>query len=217
MDWTQLWLLLVSGTLGYLLGVTRDRLAVIRAKQVEAIQSLHARVVEIADKELFDGDGMRLAIVLQGDKTNNGISPEQVKYDAKLSQWRSRLREEEDRARLWIDMQAVDMVSAYFLLIMRCANWKRFGQGNLLEDERFLNYMRCVFGRSTNTTLRDVIIRHSATGKPRCLNLIRLSHQCLIAIQRRVRLEVESPFRFRLLQWMEKWSGETRKRRKWKV
>lgn len=216
MDWIQHWPLLASGVAGYILGVTRDRLAAIRAKQVEAITHLQARVVEIAGKELFDGKNMRLTVALQG-ATGKGrrVSDEELEYDAQLAPWQEKLREEEDKARLWIDVQTVDMVTVYVLLMSHCSNWDRDGEGALTEDKRFLDYMRCVFGPGTGRAIRQVVI-NDRTGKPWCFNLLKLSHECLGAIQRRIRLEVKSPLRFRLVQWVEKLSGEVERRSKWR-
>lgn len=217
MDWTQYWPLLVSGAIGYILGVTRDRLAVIRAKQVETISQLQARVVEIMRTELFDGKSMRLTIALQGGiRQNRSLSDEEVEYDSEVSRWCETLREEEDKARLWIDEQTIDMVSVYTLLASHCTNWDRFGQGDLTKDRRFRNYMRCIFGKQANQVLKEVAIE-DRTGKPWLLNLITLSHRCLSTIQRRIRLEVQSPLRFRLMQCVERLSGETRRRSKWRT
>lgn len=216
MDWTQYWPLLVSGLIGYILGVTRDRLAAIRAKQVETISQLQARVVEIMRTELFDGRSMRLTVALQGGiRQHRRLSDEEVGYDSEVSRWRETLQEEEDKARLWIDVQTIDMVSAYSLLASHCTTWDLFGQGNLTEDRRFRNYMRCIFGKQANQVLKEVTIE-DRTGKPWLLNLIVLSHRCLSTIQRRIRLEVQSPLRSRLVQSMERLSGETQKRNKWR-
>lgn len=216
MDWMQYLPLLVSGSIGYILGLTRDRLAAIRAKQVETITQLQAHVVEIARKELFDGRNMRLTVALQGGiRKDRHLSDEEVRYDSEVSQWRETLREEEDKARLWIDVQTIDMISAYVLLTSHCTNWDLFGQGNLMEDKRFRNYMRCIFGASTNRVLKEVTIENRV-GSPWHLNLIKLSHRCLSAIQRRIRLEVQSPLRFRLMHWLERLSGEAQRRDQWR-
>ena len=189
-----------------------------QAKQVEAITHLHARVVEVARKELFNGINMTLTVSLQGGTAENRpLSDEEMEYDASLSQWREESREEEDKARLWIDVHTVDMVATYVLLTSHCSNWDRFGQGDLTQDRHFLNYMRCIFGsKDTNKTTREVVINNSTTGQPECLNLIRLSHQCLSAIQQRIRLEMESPLQFRLQQWVDRLSGEAERRSRWR-
>ncbi len=219
MDWLQEWVLLVSGVAGgYILGITRDQLTTIRAQQVAVITRLQEHVVEIATKELFDGDNIKLTVGLEGGtSTKTRLSPGQLQYDSEVYPWHENLRREEDRARLWINVLTVDMISVYGLLMSHCRNWEHDGKGVLTEDPRFLNYMRCIFGRSTSKAIGQVVTTHSATRKPWCLNLIALSHLCLGAIQRRIRLEVKSPMCFRLEQFREKLSGETERRCKWRA
>ena len=218
MDWLQEWPLLVSGVAGYILGMTRDRLATIRAQQVDAIARLQEHVVEVTGKELFDGSNVKLTVALQGGtNSSTGVREEQSQYDSEVYAWHENLRKEEDKARLWINVLTVDMISVYVLIMSHCRTWERDGEGVLTEDPRFLDYMRCVFGGSTNRIINQVVITRVATGEPWCLNLIALSHLCLSAIQRRIRLEVKSPLRFRLVQFMEKLSGETERRSKWRA
>ena len=218
MDWLQAWALLVSGVGGYIFGMTRDRLATIRAQQVAAITRLQEHVVEIAAKELFDGNNVKLTIGLQGGTSQRTrVSEEQLQYDSEVYPWYENLRKEEDKARLWINVLTVDMISVYVILMSHCRTWEHDGEGMLTEDPRFLDYMRCIFGGSTSRIIGQVVIAHSGTGKPWCLNLIALSHLCLSAIQRRIRLEVKSPLCFRLAQFMEKLSGETERRSKWRA
>ena len=105
-----------------------------------------------------------------------------MQYDSEVYPWYENLRKEEDKARLWINVLTVDMISVYVLLMSHCRTWEHDGEGMLTEDPRFLDYMRCIFGGSTSRIIGQVVIAHSGTGKPWCLNLIALSHLCLSAI-----------------------------------
>ena len=135
------------------------------------------------------------------------MADEEVGYLFRLNEWRQDLLEEEDRAGLWVDGRTVRIVRSYFLLMMHCKSWEKFGKGNLIEDPHFLSNLRSVFGRP-NGVLEKAVIRHSKTGEPRLLDVILLSDMCLKVIQRRVRLEVSAPLRYfvmsimwRLLDW----------------
>ena len=213
MDWVKLLPLLsivgatfTTAIIGYLFGISKDRSAAIRTKQIEAITQLHERVLEIERKELSDGKSITLTVSVHGgtNKPSGPMSDEEVNYLSKLYQWRQELIEEEDRARLWIDRRTVSLVSNYFLLMMDCKHWEKFGQGLLIEDKCFLHYLRCIFGRTENI-LRKIIIENSKTGEPLRVNCVLLSDMCLKVIQQRVRLEVSSPFRFRLKSLWWRW------------
>ena len=222
MDWMKETVLLIGGIagsgiagiiLGYVLGISRDRLSVIRSKKIEAITKLHERVLEIERKELSDGSSMTLAIVVEGGtkKRDDLLSDSEVDYLSRLDKWRQDLHEEENRARLWIDRRTVRLVSAYFILMMQCKSWEEFGQGNIMEDEDFLKNLRLVFG-CTNGVLKKIVIRNSKTGHPRLVNCLLLSDMCLSVIQRRVRLEISAPRRFRVMSvWWRllDWHSET--------
>lgn len=210
MDWVSivgtLFTAIGGYLLGYLFGISRDRSAAIRTKQIEAMTQLHERVLEIERKELSDGKSFTLAVSVHGGtkKRSGLLSDEEFNYHSKLDQWRQELIEKEDRARLWIDRSTVSLVSNYFLLMMHCKHWEEDGQGLLTEDERFLHYLRCIFGRPKNI-LPKIIIEHSNTGEPWLVNCVLLSHMCLKVIQQRVRLEVSSPSRFRLKSLWWRW------------
>gem|GEM_PF-1851650 len=205
---------IVGIILGYVLGISRDRLSAIRSKKIEAITKLHERVLEIERKELSDGRSMTLAIRVEGgtNRRDGLLDDSEVDYLSKLEKWREDLHEEENRARLWIDRRIVRLVSAYFILMMQCQSWEEFGQGNIMEDEDFLKNLRLVFG-STNGVLKKIVKRHSKTGHPTVVNCLLLSDMCLSVIQRRVRLEISAPRRFRVMSvWWRllDWQYETR-------
>ena len=212
MDWMELFVPLIALMVGYFLGIRRDQSSAIRTKQIEAMTQLHERVLEIERKEMSDGKSITFVVPVHGGtkKRSGLLSEEEATHCSRLSHWRQELNEEENRARLWIDRGTVYLVSTYFLLMMHCKNWEEFGQGNLTEDKDFLHYLRCIFG-STGNVLRKVIIPNSTTGDPWLVDCVRLSALCLKVIQRRVRLEVSSPFWFRLkslwwrwLEWQER-------------
>ena len=214
MDWMKLTLLLIGGIAGYVLAVSRDRVSAIRSKKIEAIAKLHERVLEIERNELSDGRSMTMAIAVEGGtKQRSGLlSDSEVDYLSRLGKWRQDLREEEDRARLWIDRRTVRLVSAYFILMMQCKSWEEFGQGNLIEEADFLTSLRLIFGR-TNCVVKKIVIRHSKTGKPRLVDCLLLSDMCLSVIQRRVRLEISAPLCFRAMSvwWrLVEWQYEVR-------
>ena len=211
MGWMQFVVPLIAALGGYLFGVARDRSSAIRTKKIDAITQFHERVLEIERKEMSDEKSITLAVSVHGGtkKQSGLLSEEEVSHYSRLDHWRQELNEEEDRARLWIDRGTVYLVSNYFLLMMHCRNWGKWGQGNLTKDKHFLHYLRCIFGRTGNV-LRKVVITNSTTGEPRVVDCILLSDLCLEIIQRRVRLEVSSPFWFglkslwwRCLVWQE--------------
>ena len=138
-----------------------------------------------------------MAVKIHGGTKDSSslLADEEVDYLSKLAQWRQDLLEEEDRARLWVDGRTVRIVGSYFLLMMHCKSWEKFGQGSLMEDAHFLRNLRLVFGR-TNDVLKKVVIRHSKTREPILLDVVLLSDMCLKVIQRRVRLEVSAPLRY---------------------
>ena len=209
MDWMQVALLLIGAIVGYVCGISRDRVSAVRLRKIEAITKLHERVLKIQRKELSDGTSMALAVAVKGGtKKRNGLmSDAEVDYLSRLGKWRQDVLEEEQRARLWMDRRTVRLVSAYFLLMMQCRSWEECGQGKLIEDTQFLDRLRLIFGR-TKGVLKKVVIRHSKTGDPRLVNCVLLSDMCLSVIQRRVRLEVSALLCFRamslwwrLLEW----------------
>ena len=214
MDWMQLAFLLIAATTGYIYGISKDRLAVIRSKKIEAMTQLHERVLEIEKNELSDGKNQTVAVSVDGGtKRRKGLlSDDEVNHLSILGKWRQELLEEEDRARLWIDRRTVRLVSSYFMLMMLCKSWEEFGQGSLIENEDFLNHFRCLFARPEGP-LKTIVIEHSKTGEPRLVDCILLSDMCLDVIQRRVRLEISCPlfFRVKSLWWMWLESREKRK------
>lgn len=205
--WGALWnsldplvLLLVGGIVGYIFAISRDRLSAIRSRKIDAITNLHERVLEIERRELSDGRNLTMAIGVDGGtkKREGLLSDSEVDYLSMLEQWRQKLHEEEDRARLWIDRRTVRLVSAYFILMMQCKSWEEFGQGNLLEDIDFVTNLRLIFGRE-NGVLKKIVVKHSKTGNPRLVDCLLLSDLCLSVIQRRVRLEISAPLCFRIM------------------
>ena len=108
--------ILVGGVVGYLFAVARDRKSMIRSRKIEAIDSLHNRVLQIEKKELSDGKAFRLAVGIEGgsEPRTGSLSDWEVQYQSKLGVWRRELREEENRASLWIDQRTVRLVGAYF-------------------------------------------------------------------------------------------------------
>ena len=218
MEWMKVIFMLIGGIAGYILALSRDRVSVIRSRKIKAVGKLHERVLEIERKELSDGKQQTLVVDVEGGiKQRSGLmSDSEVDYLSILSKWRQDLLEEEDRARLWIDRRTVRLVSAYFMLMMQCKSWEEFGQGNLIEDEDFLDRLRLIFAR-TNGILKRVVITHSQTGNPSLVNCVLLSDMCLSVIQRRVRLEVSAPLGFRALSmWWRpvEWRNEARKSNK---
>lgn len=213
MDWIEPVVLLAGGTaFGWALGVARDRMSAVRAQQITAIAQLHERVLEVARKELYDGTNMTLAVRVKGGTKarHTPMDTEEVEYQTLLGQWREKLRKEEDRARLWIDAHTVDLVTAYFLLMMQCSGWDEFGQGNLTEDKSFMRHLRVVFGRRTNRVLKAVIKTKSSSAEAWLLDCVQLSDRCLSVIQRRIHREVAHPFRFRLERRWEAVTGRGR-------
>ena len=205
--------LIIGGLVGYVLATKRDRSATVRTQRVAVIADLHASVVKIARKQLSDGLTIMLAASIEGGTAHVGsLSDEEVEYQAALCRWSESLKEAEDKARLWLDGQTVDMVSVYGLLIGHCAHWGRFGNGLLTDDGHFCRYMRCMFGYGADSMVRRVLMGDT----PHHVDLIALSRECLGAIQRRIRCEMNSPFRFSLLQLRESLSGEARRRSEWR-
>ena len=198
----EITLMLIGGAGGYLFAVSRDRISTMRSRKVEAIANLHDRVLEIERKELSNGRALTLAVGVEGGlkERKNLLSDWEVEYQSKLSKWRRELRDEENRARLWIDPRTVRLVGAYFMLMMQCKSWEEFGRGNLIEDSDFLDRLRLIFG-GTKGILNKVVLTHTKTGAPRHVNCIALSDLCLNVIQRRVRLEVANPLAFRALSF----------------
>lgn len=200
MDWINLPSVLIALVVGYLLGTRRDRNSAILSKHIECVERLHERVLEIEKNELSDGTRQTLAVrIMSGTETRTDpLSNSEVEYQSKLAEWRQLLLEEEDRARLWISSHTVRAVSHYFLLMMQCKSWEEFGQGNLIEDPSFRNYLQSIFG-STSGVLKKVVRIHSDTGKPWLLDCVKLSDMCLDSIQRQIRLEISAPFVFRVM------------------
>ena len=193
-------LLVVGGIVGYIFAISRDRLSTVRSRKIDAITKLHERVLEIERRELSDGRSMTMAIGVKGGtkKREDLFSDHEVDYLLMLEKWRQDLHEEEARARLWIDRRTVRLVSAYFIMMMKCKSWEEFGKGSLLEDADFLSNLRLTF-RRTNRVLKKTVIRHSKTGHPRLVDCLLLSDLCLSVIQRRVRLEISTPLCFRVM------------------
>ncbi len=203
MDWGPLvigaGMTIVGAIAGYILAVSRDRGTAIRTKKIEAISRLHDRVLEIEGKELSDGKSQTMMIPVDGGTRKSGpLSDYEVEYQSRLERWRQELHEEELRVRLWIDRRTVALVSNYFLLMMQCQSWADFGQGSLIEEAEFLRRLRSIFGR-TGGTLEVIVIKHSKTGQSWLVDCLLLSDLCLDVIQRRVRLEVSSPVRYRAM------------------
>ena len=215
MDWMErLVPVVVAAIVGWVLGVTRDRLSAVRAQQITAITQLHERVLEVARKELSDGKSLTLAVAVQGGtkRRRTPLDSEEVEYQARLVQWREKLREEEDRARLWIDAHTVRLVSTYFLVMMQCNSWEEFGQGILTDDRDFIRRLRIIFGRKTNRVLSDVTRTKSGSAQAWLVDCVELSDRCLNVIQRRIRCEVAHPVLFGVGRWLEGASG---RRRSW--
>ena len=191
---------IVAAIAGYFFAVLRERGTAIRAKKIEAITQLHDRALEIERQELSDGKSKTMMVsVDEGiQKRSSPLTDDEVDYQERLGRWRQELHEEELRARLWIDRRTVALVSNYFLLMMQCKSWADFGQGSLIKDADFLHRLRAIFGR-TGGTLEAIVIKHSKTGEPWLVNCLLLSDMCLDVIQRRVRLEVSSPVRYRVM------------------
>lgn len=194
MNWMPFDTLIAGALVGYLFGIMRDRSAVIRTKKIETIERLHERILEIEKMELSDGKSSMLLVSVVGGKNASSelLSDEEVEYSIKQQKWRDELRQEERRARLWIDRQTVDNISSYFLLMMQCSSWEKYGQGNLTDDSEFLKRLKDIFG-SSERVLETIVVTHSQTGKPRLINLLLLSHLCLNVIQKRVKSEVSQP------------------------
>lgn len=78
---------------GYIVGVARDRLATVRSKQIEIINSLHDRVLEIENMELSDGRSLTLAVIVdsRSDKSQEAMSDAEVAYLGEQERWREKL------------------------------------------------------------------------------------------------------------------------------
>ena len=157
---------------GYLLGTWRDRFSAIRSKEIEAITRLHEQVLMIEKMELSDGRQRTLGVPVEARRKQEGreLTDEEVDYLAKLTQWREQLREEEDRAGLWIDRQTIGLVRNYCLLMMLCSRWDDYGTGNPTDDDQFKHYLRAIFG-SEDKVSKKIIEKHSQTGKAVCFGL----------------------------------------------
>ena len=212
MEWIERLVLLVGGaTFGWILGVARDRLAAVRAQQITVMTQLHERVLEVAWKELSDGKIRILAVGVQGGtKRRTSMDDDEVEYQARLGQWREKLREEEDRARLWIDAHTVRLVSTYFLVMMQCSSWEEFGRGILHKDRDFISRLRVIFGRKTDRVLSDIV-----TSNGSLVDCVKLSDRCLSVIQRRIRREVAHPVLFGVERCLEAACGRRRSRNGW--
>ena len=184
---------------GYIVGVARDRWAAVRTKQIEVINDLHERLLEIEDMELTDGRSSTLAVRVdsRSDQGQEPMSDAEAAYLAEQAKWREQLRMGMRRARLWIDDRTVSLVSNYFLLMMHCQSWEKFGHGRLTDDATFLRYVKTIFG-GTQDVMNNAVKQHGTTGEPWLLDCVGLSHMCLQVIQRRVRLEIAHPLWFRV-------------------
>ena len=184
--------------LGYLVGARRDRETAIRGKQIETLTKFHERILQIEGKELSDGKSFRLGMSVHGGtkKRTDLLDDEEFEYQERLDRWRQELYEEENRAQLWIDRGTVSIVRSYFMLMMKCMSWENFGKGQIMEDEEFLSNLGRIFG-NRRRVLRK-IVKRNRLGEPRWLDCMLLSDMCLEAIQRRIRLEISSPFWFRV-------------------
>lgn len=190
---------ILGGLVGYIVGVARDRLAAVRSKQIEIINDLHEKVLEIENMELSDGQSFTLAVIVdsRSDQSQEAMSNAQAAYLDEQVQWREKLRTETRSARLWIDDRTVGLVSSYFFLMMHCQSWTKFGQGRLTDDPTFLRHVRSIFGKTT-CVMRNAVTNHSVTGEPWSLDCVRLSRMCLQVIQRRILLEIAHPLLFRM-------------------
>ena len=185
---------LLTGVVGYLVGIAKDRSNTIHAKKIEAMTKLHERVLEIEKMELSDSKGRTLAVPIIPERKprENLLSQEEFTYMQKQAQWREELHEEEKRAGLWLSRKTVQLVSGYLILMMTCKTWGEFTQsGSLIEDEIFLNCLRRIFG-DEEVILKDenVVKWHSELQRPWLLNCDYLSGMCLEVIQKRMNLEV---------------------------
>ena len=189
---------LLTAIVGYVIGRARDRGSAIHKKQVEAVAQLHERILDI-EIELVDSKGIALMVPVSArpGQEHGLMKEEDADHLGKLSEFRDKLRDEERRARLWIDRQTVDLVSKYSLLMMHCKSWEQFGQGQLTDDSDFKYYSRVIFGK-TGRVMSEAVKRHSETKEPWMINCVVLSHMCLETIQRRIHLEISSPFLFYL-------------------
>ena len=187
---------LLALLIGYFLGARRDRLSAVRTKQIEALTELYEKILEIEQQELSDGKQFRMAVSVQGGKRPRSglLDGDETRYQEQLSVWRQALYHEANRAELWIDHTTLGLVRAYFLIMMECMHWEENGRGLLVEHDQFLSNLRLIFG-STRGVLKKVEIRGSF-GEPWMLNCSLLSDLCLHVIQRRIFLEISSPFRF---------------------
>ncbi len=215
MSWMPIASLIVGAVIGYLLGIMRDTSAVVRTKKIETIERLHERVLEIEKMELSDGKSFRIHVSVVGGENASGelLSNEELEYSIRQESWRDKLRDEERRARLWIDRHTVDIISNYFLLMMECSSWENFGQGNLVSNDDFLERLKNIFG-SSEQILEKIVITNSQTGQPRLVNLVLLSHLCLDVIQKRVKREVSQPLLYIAMSFLSNHLCKTRKSKK---
>ena len=218
MEWMErLAFVAIGATVGWILAVARDRLAAVRAQQITVMTQLHERVLEVATKELADGKSRILAVGVEGGtkRRRTAMDSEEVEYLERLEQWREKLREEEDRARLWVDAYTVRLVSTYFLVMMQCSGWEEFGQGILTEDRDFIRRLRIIFGRKTDGVLRDIVRTKGGSAEAWLVDCVGLSDRCLSVIQRRFRREVAHPVLFCFERCLEAASGRRRSRNDW--
>ena len=185
---------LLTGVVGYLVGIAKDRSNTIHAKKLEAMTKLYERVLEIEEMELSDSKGRTLAVFILPERKPRQelLSQEEFSYMQKQTQWREELHAEERRAGLWLSSKTVHLVSNYLILMMICKTWGEFRQeGSLIEDETFLNCLRQIFG-GTDVILKDekVVRWHSNLQRPWLLNCNYLSDMCLKVIQKRMNLEI---------------------------
>ena len=194
---------LITAALGYVIGRARDRGSAIHKKQVEAVTQLHERILEI-EFELVDSKGITLMVpvLARPGHEHSDMTEEDADHFGRLLEFRNNLRDEERRARLWLDRRTVDLVSKYLLLMMHCKSWEQFGQGRLTDDRDFKYYLRAIFGE-TERVMSGIVEVHSETKEPWMVNCVLLSHMCLETIQRRIHLEISSPllFRLRSISW----------------
>ena len=185
---------LLTGVVGYLVGIAKDRSNTIHAKKIEAMTKLHERVLEIEEIELTDSKGRTVWVLIIPEKEprKDLLNQEEFSYMQKQAQWREELHEEERRAGLWLSRKIIQLVSSYLILMMTCKTWGEFTQaGSLIEDETFLDCLRRIFGDAEVILKDERVVRwHSELQRPWLLNCDYLSGMCLEVIQKRMNLEV---------------------------
>ena len=185
---------LLTGVVGYFVGIAKDRSNTIHAKKIEAMTKLHERVLEIEEIELTDSKGRTVWVLIIPEKEprKDLLNQEEFSYMQKQAQWREELHEEERRAGLWLSRKIIQLVSSYLILMMTCKTWGEFTQaGSLIEDETFLDCLRRIFGDAEVILKDERVVRwHSELQRPWLLNCDYLSGMCLEIIQKRMNLEV---------------------------